>query len=307
MRVTLLGGTGFIGRHVTRWLLATGADVTVIHRGRTAACVPGVRTRQADRHDSPVLTRELAAATPAVLIDMIAYTQGDMERLLEALPACLERLIVISSGDVYWTYEAFLGLDPASPPAGPLDEQARLRERLHPYRARAAGPEDLLHQYEKILVERTAQRGARVPVTVLRLPMVYGPGDPQNRIGGYLSRLKAGSGLLRLNPVEAAWRCTRGYVEDVAWAIQLAALDSRAAGRVYNAGEEDAPTEIEWLRAVAAAAGWTGQVTSDQAAAPSMPARWEIPLVVDTSRIREELGYREPTGRREGLLRTISS
>ncbi len=146
-----------------------------------------------------------------------------------------------------------------------------------------------------------------MPVTVLRLPMVYGPEDPQRRVAGYVARLEASGGTLRLNPAEASWRCTRGYVEDVAAAVALAALDRRAAGATYNLGEADALTEGTWLEAVAEAAGWRGEVVVDSDAAPTLPARWEFPLVTDTSRIREELGFREPVGRAQGLRRSVAA
>jgi nucleoside-diphosphate-sugar epimerase len=306
MRVAVLGGTGFIGRHVLRLLVEAGEDVTVIHRGRTPARVPGVRSLTADRRDPSTLAGVLTTAAPHVLIDMTAYTGEDMKRLLAAVPASLERLVVISSGDVYWTYGAFLGLGPASAPAAALAEGAALREQLYPYRAKASGPEDLLYWYEKIVVERTSQTDARVPVTILRLPMVYGPEDPQRRVYGYLARMQASGSELRLNAAEAGWRCTRGYVEDVALAIRLAALDGRAAGQIFNVGEADALTELEWVRAIGAAAGWSGRVLSDRAESPSLPANWGIPLMVDTNRIRRILGYREPIGRMEGLRRAAA-
>lgn len=119
---------------------------------------------------------------------MTAYTGGDVESLLAALPASSGRLVVISSGDVYWAYGAFLGLTPPRPVAAPMDERVPLRDRLYPYRDRAGGPDDPLYRYEKIDVERRAASAA-VPVTILRLPMVYGPGDPQGRVSGYLKRL----------------------------------------------------------------------------------------------------------------------
>jgi nucleoside-diphosphate-sugar epimerase len=37
------------------------------------------------------------------------------------------------------------------------------------------------------------------------------------------------------------------YVEDVAWAVRLAALDPRASGRTFNLGEADALTQLEWV------------------------------------------------------------
>lgn len=305
-RITLLGGTGFIGRHVLRRLLDAGADVTVVHRGRTGSAPPPARSLAADRADGQALRAALAEARPAVLIDMIAYTAEDAERLLAALPESLERLVVISSGDVYWTYGAFLGHEPGEPPSAQLDESAPLRQSRYPYRAKAFGPDDMFYRYEKIDVEGVVRAGATMPVTVLRLPMVYGPNDPQGRIAGALARLRSAERTVRLNAAESAWRCTRGYVEDVAAGIVLAAIDGRAAGITYNLGEPDAMTEREWLETVAQAAGFDGAVVAAPDALPSLPARWEIPLVTDTRRIRAELGYREPVGRREGVRRSVA-
>ena len=307
MRVAVIGGTGFIGHHVTRWLVQAGADVTAIHRGQTPVRAPGVLSLRADRKHTSTLATALTTVAPAVVVDMTAYTGEDMEGLLTALPPSLTRLVVISSGDVYWTYAAFLGLSSARPTAAPVDEQAPLRDQLYPYRARASGPEDLLYGYEKIVVEQLAQSLAKVPVTILRLPMVYGPHDLHKRVGGYLDRLRASGRTLRLNAAEAAWRCTRGYVEDVAWAIRLAALEARAAGETFNVGEDEVLTELDWVRAIALAAGWAGQVISDPATPPSLSAQWDTSLVVDTRRIREVLGYREPIGRPEGLRRTTAA
>lgn len=307
MRVALLGGTGFIGHHLTRWLVESGEDVTIIHRGLTPGRVPGARSLAADRRLTSTLAAALVAAAPNVLVDMTAYTGEDMERLLAALPVSVERLVVVSSGDVYWTYSAFLGLSSAAPPTAAVDEAAALREQLYPYRSQATGPEDLRYGYEKIVVEQTARTGAGVPVTILRLPMVYGPDDPQRRVSGYLERLWASGSEFRLNVAEAAWRCTRGYVEDMAWAIRLAVVDQRAAGQIFNVGEVDALTELEWVRAIAAAAAWPGAVIVDSAEPPSLPAEWRIPLVADTGRIREVLEYREPIGRLEGLRRSTAT
>jgi nucleoside-diphosphate-sugar epimerase len=180
-----------------------------------------------------------------------------------------------------------------------------LRDRLYPYRAQASDPMDLLYSYEKIMVERIARDECKVPVTILRLPMVYGPHDRQNRVGGYLQRFEASGSTLRLNAEEAAWRCTRGYVEDVAWAIGLAALDERAAGETFNVGERDALTELDWVRAIARGAGWSGDIICDAETPASLPAQWSIPLIVETRRLRDRLEYREPIGRETGLRRTI--
>jgi nucleoside-diphosphate-sugar epimerase len=307
VRVAVIGSTGFIGQHVARWLTAGGHEVFGIQRGSSSTQIPGIRNLIADHQVLPALASALVQAAPTVVVDMVAYTADDTDRLTAALPATVRRLIIVSSGDVYWTYDAFRGFGDPGAVAEPLPESAPLRERLFPYRQQASGPGDLLYSYEKILVEQRARVGSPVPITVLRLPMVFGPRDPNRRVGGYLQRLATESSPLRLNPAEAQWRCTRGYVEDVAWAIALAAGNDRAAGQVYNVGEAEALTERAWAEAIAQAAGWPGQVVADPSAPPSLPANWSVPLTVDTRHIRAHLGYEEPIGRAVGLRRTVQA
>ena len=307
MRVAILGGTGFIGQHVARQLGEGGAQVTTVERGITIGAVPNVRSLKADRNDANALARALAIAAPTVVIDMIAYRQEDIERLLDALPASAERLVVISSGDVYATYGVFLGVNSGPSDTKPSDEQASLRTELFPYRRKAQGSNDMLYSYEKILVERTANAWTGGATTVLRLPMVYGPNDKLRRVASYVTRFRANAEKVRLNTAEAAWRCTRGYVEDVAAAIKLAALSEAAAGKVFNVGEPVALAEAVWARAIAAAADWQGEVVVDPDVPPSLQANWSADLTVDTNRIREVLGYDEPVGRNKGLRRTVTS
>ena len=111
---------------------------------------------------------------------------------------------------------------------------------------------------------------------------------------------------MRLNAAEASWRCTRGYVEDVAAAIALAALNEAAAGHVFNLGEQETPTELEWVRAIATAIGWDGELLADPGVPPSQKANWNADLIVDTGRIRNLLRYDEFVGPEEGLRRAVA-
>jgi nucleoside-diphosphate-sugar epimerase len=105
----------------------------------------------------------------------------------------------------------------------------------------------------------------------------------------------------------ASWRWTHGYAEDVAEAVVLAATDPGAAGRTYNVGEPETPTWTERLADLAAAAEWHGRiVTQPSAGEQQFPPDPRQDLVMDSRRIREELGYREVTPRQEGYRRTVA-
>jgi nucleoside-diphosphate-sugar epimerase len=289
VRVLVLGGSGFIGGAAVLRLRAGGAEVSTFHRGGDAD-VRGDRAELARHREA------LARLAPDVVVDGIAYTEADAAGLVATFRGIARRTVVLSSQDVYAPYGRLLGLEKGAPDRESSTEEAPLRSGRFPYRGKAAGREDMAYAYEKILVEDAVASEPALPATILRLPCVYGPGDRHHRVGQVLARL-AGGGPFLLERAKARWRWMRGSVENVAEAIALAALEPRAAGRVYNVGEEPAPTESEWVRRIARAAGLPAEVR--EVGREELPRELAEPydfshdLVADTRRIREELGYRE--------------
>ncbi len=189
-----------------------------------------------------------------------------------------------------------------------------MRVRLYPYREttpRPAGdPKRGLDDYDKILVERVVMGEAGLPGTVLRLPMVYGPGDRQHRLFPYLKRIDDRRRAIVMDEDMARAYFPRGYVEDVASAIALAIVDEKAAGRVYNVAEEKALVEVEWVRHVGRAAGWEGDIVTVPPARLPEHLRASLdprqPLTISAERIRRELGYAEVVPGDEAFQRTIA-
>lgn len=313
MRVLVIGGTNFIGPHVVAALDRLGAEITVYHRGiHEPALPPAVRHIHSPRASVPFLhfPSELTEPAPDVVLHMFPVGQDDTRAAMARFAGIVERLVAISSGDVYRAYGRLLGSEPGPPEPVPLTENAALRESLYPYRSTAAGPADWTYHYEKILVERAVLATSAPAGTVLRLPAVYGPGDPYRRLRSYIKRMDDGRPAILLESAQAAWRWTHGYVENVAQAIALTVLDPRTAGRVYNLGESSVPTMAQRVRLIGQVAGWDGAIVPLHA--DRLPQHLRAPyeprqdLVVDVSRFRTELDFTEPLTVEEGLRRTIA-
>lgn len=164
-------------------------------------------------------------------------------------------------------------------------------------------------EYEKISVELALRGDSELPATILRLPMIYGPGDPLHRFFPAVRRMDDGRPAILIQDDAASWRGPRGYVENVAAGIALAAASPTAAGRVYNLGEPCAFSEYEWTEKIGRAAGWPGQVIAipKDRTPPHLraPYRSEQDWIVSTQRIRDELGFAEPISEDHALARTI--
>lgn len=295
MRILVIGGTQFIGPPVVRELVPLGHEVTVFHRGEHEADLPAeVRHVHSAAAGIPV-TRfpgELRRWTPEVVLHMFPIGERDAQTLMDAFRGVARRMVGISSGDVYRAYGVLRRIEPGPPEPMPLTEDSPLRQVMYPYRGAPELPE-WTHEYEKILVERVIMGDPELPGTILRLPMVYGPGDLHHRIGGWIKQMQG-----RKVTIGSDQRFQYGYVDDVAHAIALAVCDDRAAGRVYNVGSPQIPSTSEFIRLIGNKVGWQGEI-----AVLANDAGQD--LVYDTSRIRRELGYRALVSFDEGLERTI--
>ncbi|HEU4681785.1 MAG TPA: NAD-dependent epimerase/dehydratase family protein [Gemmatimonadales bacterium] len=313
MQVLIIGGTNFIGPHVVAALDRLGASITVYHRGVHEPELPSaVRHVHSSRATLPFLhfPSELSEPAPDTVLLMFPVGGDDARAAVARFTGTARRVVAISSGDVYRAYGRLLGSEPGPPEPVPLDENAALRESFFPYRATAAGPSDWTFHYDKILVEQAVLKSDTLLGTVLRLPAVYGPGDPYHRLRPYIKRMADRRAAILMGEVEARWHWSHGYVENVAQAIALAVVDNRAAGQTYNVGEERVPALAERVTLVGELSGWKGSIVS----LPSerLPPHLRSPfvpgqnLVLDTQRLRTELGFTEPVPVKEGYRRTIA-
>ncbi len=311
MQILVIGGTGFTGAHLLRRLVESGHTVAVFHRGQTKTELPpAIQHIYGERKNLLSFVADFERFAPDVVLDMIPYTEQDALTLMDTFRALASRVVAVSSMDVYAAYGRFRRSETGEPENTPFDEDAPLRRNLYPYREYAQSSDDLMYNYDKILVERVVLNDSKLSGTILRLPKVYGYGDNQHRTFEYVKRMDDERPAILLEERKAQWRWTRGYMENVAAAIALAVTNEQAANRIYNIGEAEALIETEWVQNIGHSADWNGKVVAvPKDILPKHLAEdydYRHNLAADTSRIRKELEYTEPISREKALKQTVS-
>jgi nucleoside-diphosphate-sugar epimerase len=315
MKILVIGGTGFIGPSVVRDLVEKGHDVAVFHRGNAKPALPdSVRRIVGDRNDLAPQQAEFKRFSPDVVLDFLLSDDWQARALMDTVRGLTKRVVAISSQDVYRAYEVLLKKTPGPLQELPITEQSELRTLLHPYdreelRRSQAAFSWVTEDYDKIPVERIIMGDGSFPGTVLRLPMVYGPGDPLHRFFATLKRMDDRRAAILIQEDFAKFIPPRGYVEDVAAAIALATVSDRASGKIYNIAAEHNFSELEWARKIGDLIGWRGSLVP--VPADKIPAHLRMPVnaeqnwIVSSRRIREELGFVEPVSLDAGITRTV--
>ena len=86
----------------------------------------------------------------------------------------------------------------------------------------------------------------------------------------------------------------------------LAVTQEQARNRIYNVAEPEGLSYLEWTQRVTRAGGWTGRIIVLPPGRLDIGgAHYEHHWVVDTTRIRAELGYVEVLPQEEALRRTV--
>ena len=316
MRILLIGGNGFIGSPLVRELHATGHKLALFHRRPEAAPAhTDIVSIQGDRNRLPEYSKQIQEFSPDVIVDLILSSGKQARQLMTYARELTRRVVAISSMDVYRAWGVLRELEPGSLEPLPITETSPVRSVRRLYDTKAVKMMQgvfswLDDDYDKIAVEECILNDSRVPGTILRLPMVYGPGDPLHRFFPLLKRFADARSSILMADDFAAWRAPRGYVDNVAHAIALAATSQQAAGRVFNICEEPSWSDLEWQKRIAKQANWPGEfVVLPRSRTPKhllLPGNTAQHIVVSSQRIRAELGYEESVEIDDAIRRTIA-
>jgi nucleoside-diphosphate-sugar epimerase len=262
MKILITGATGRIGSRLAPRLLQQGYDVRVLVR----------QEEQADafrRQGAEAVIGDLLA--PGSLQPAVAGVQGIVHLAAffrGASPAQAQAANV----------EGSLALAQAAQQAGVSRFIYASTNLVYgPGRGRPAREEDQpqpasgsAYSQTKRLAEQ-ALWALDLNLCILRLAFVYGEGDPH----------LAEAARWALN-WPAAKRLHMLHHADVAQAVRLALENAGAGGKIYNVADDQPVTAGEILRI-------NGQTATEEMEAKALEDPWEG--VVDTQRIRQELGF----------------
>ena len=177
LRILILGGTGFIGPHQVRYALERGHTVTLFNRGRTNPHLfPGVEKLVGDRDgDLDALRgREWDA-----VLDNSGFEPLIVRDSAQLLSGSVGQYLFVSTQSVY-----------AERSIIDQDESGAV--------GRPGIPEDQWEGYGplKALCEREVQRALPGGSTIVRPPVIVGPGDASDRFTYWVDRVHRGGEVL---------------------------------------------------------------------------------------------------------------
>ena len=188
MRLLILGGTRFVGRHLVEAARARDHDVTVFHRGRSGRNMwPDVEEVIGDRESD--LPGALGDNEWDAAIDTSAYVPRVVRTSLEALTGRVGSYTFVSTISVYAAFDR---------PG--LDEVAPLAELDDPTTEEVT---DETYGGLKVLCEREVLRAFGDGSFVVRPGFVVGPHDHTDRFTYWIDRIARGGRIACPPPPEA--------------------------------------------------------------------------------------------------------
>jgi 2'-hydroxyisoflavone reductase len=214
MKTLILGGTGFVGRHIADLLLGRGHELTLFHRGRSnAGILPGAEHVLGDRE---VDLSPLRGRTFDVVIDPGGYEVPAVRAAARALAHPGLHYVFVSSISVY---SDLAKTDEIEGPLQTVENAETAALSLETYGG-------LKTACERALDDETGGR-----VQHVRAGLILGPHDYDARFRYWLTRVAAGGEVLAPGDPEALTQAID--VRDLAaWIV--ASAEARVTG-AFNA------------------------------------------------------------------------
>lgn len=298
--VLVTGATGFIGRHLVARLVAERLEVHALQRPGGADASPGISRWSADLRDGPAVADIVARVRPRTVFHLSGHTAGrgriDGATVAEAFDVNVHGTLAL------WRAVESHAPDLASAVAvGGLEEYGNgpvpflETQREQPISAYSSSQVAATH------LSQYWHRAHGLPVTVLRLALVYGPGQAST----FLVPALIDACLADRPFALTAGTQTREYVyiDDVVEALCRAAVHRHAIGHIVNIGDGIERRVVDVARLVA---DRTGRPDCLQVGSRPPRASEVLRMVSDTTLARQLLGWTATTRFDDGVSATIA-
>jgi dTDP-glucose 4,6-dehydratase len=301
-RVLVTGASGFIGSHLTRRLVAEGAEVhaltpavSSVYPGRLLDVRNKIRLHEANITDRSAMDELAREIRPSVIFHLAAYThvgkswqrvdecvqtnvQGTVN-LLKAFEAVgFERFINTGTSEIYGDIEVPFREDAQVNPCSPYSVSKYAAERFC----------------------RMFHQGLDWPIVLVRPFNAYGPAQTPDRIvSETIVRALRGHELKT-----TSGRQTRefNYVEDLAEGFVLLATTTGIEGELFNLGGGEEVAIRDVVTMILELMG--DPISPEIGALPDRPNEiWR--MYCDATKARERLGWAPKHSLRDGLQKTI--
>ncbi|HVF48637.1 MAG TPA: NAD-dependent epimerase/dehydratase family protein [Pyrinomonadaceae bacterium] len=241
MKLLILGGTVFLGRHLIDAATARGHEVTIFNRGQTEADVP--REVERLRGDRDGGLDALRGRRWDAVVDTSGYVPRIVRESAELLAGAVEHYTFVSSISVYKDMSV-AGIDETYPVGTISEETLREVEQIRPQGggipARAYGE---FYGPLKALCERAVEETMPGRTLNVRAGLLVGPYDYSDRFTYWPRRVASGGDVLA--PGNPGQQLQFVDARDLAdWIVRMA--EARRAG-TYNATGPDYVLTIERL------------------------------------------------------------
>lgn len=295
----VLGGTGLIGRALVPEMLARGWNLTVASRTLLPADVPWSDEVEHVQFDRDKQSLQDIVSEYNAFIDIVAYEPSAARQLID-IQDRVGTFVVISSMSVY-----------ADKQGRPMDEAERPEDFPHfpkaiPETERTVAPSSATYSTKKAAIEQTLLADLRIPVTILRPGMIYGPGDKASREWFFVKRVRD-----RRNKLILAYRgatpvsviASRNLADLICLAVETPGT------RVINAADPEPQTAHKIGHAIGDLLDHKWDEVLIDGPSPREPigdTPWSAPrpFVVDITKSQTELGYQGSTTHADALRET---
>lgn len=294
----LIGGTGPTGPAIAQGLAARGYEVTILHRGTHEH--PDV-LRFEHIHTDPHFIEPLRESLKGRKFDVTIGSYGRLRVTAEAMVDHTDRFIGVGGFAGYRGFDHPEALFPRGMPM-PTSEECQLVTS------------EAEHRFAFLIASTEQEVLRRHPrATIFRYPVIYGPNQLVPREWSVVRRiidrrpalvlLDGGKGIM-----------TGCYAENAAHAVLLAVDHPEAsAGQIYNIGDDVQLTFRQIAEVIADEMRYDWDIVSlpdvppvrDVAFNPMLRGTFPDSRMVDTYKVRHELGYVDQVHPVEAIRRTV--